>query len=96
MQNRDMPLQFPTFLGNILTRYEYKVAWHQQARAGALTAPYVYVLQQRGGDKLLKGLGYCKFASSLGKGQLRLSKRTASLAAQLCTASTQPLWDAMN
>lgn len=92
-----MPLQFPTFLRNILTRYEYKVAWHQQARAGALTAPYVYVLQQRGGDKLLKGLGYCKFASSLGKGQRRLSKHTLH---PLLPSSVLPLLslcgDAMN
>lgn len=34
------------------------------------------VLQQRGGNKLLKGLGSCKLASSLGQGQLRLSKLT--------------------
>jgi len=52
------------------------VALHQQAGAGVLTTPYPHVLQQRGGDKLLKGLGYCKLASSLGKGQLGLSKHT--------------------
>lgn len=61
---------------HLLTLCYSKAALHQWAGAADPTAPYLSVLQQRGGNKLLKGLGSCKLASSLGQGQLRLSKLT--------------------
>lgn len=55
------------------------------------------VLQQRGGDKLLKGLGYCKLASSLGKGQLGLSKHILHpLLPSSVLPAFSPCGDAMN
>ena len=96
-QSRDLPLQFLTFLLIILTLYRPKVALHQQAGAGVPTALYPSVLQQRGGDKLLKGLGSWKLASSLGKDRLGLSKHTLHpLLPSSVLPAFSPCGDAMN
>lgn len=70
---------------------------HQQAEAGVLTAPYLPALQQRGGEKLLKGLGYFKLTFSLGKGQPGLSKHTLHpLLPSSVLPTFSPCGDAMN